>query len=197
LLRLLTLGWVAIGIFAVAYAAAGLRILPWVELIFFVAVGLSILWVRQDRVRVRVVALTQAIGIFLVIAVNTLVLGGFVPSGGFAIWSYLPPVAAMFLLEGRARVGLITATGVFLVAELALEPHLTAVESLPPAALPFFFFLNVSCTIIVVVGSLAYLHDRLRAENLALAASERRHRLILEQVPVAIALKMKTAGTSS
>ncbi len=62
-------------------------------------------------------------------------------------------------------------------------------RSLPPASLPFFFFLNVSCTIVVIVGGLAYFHGRLQAENLALSASERRHRLILEQVPVAIALK--------
>ena len=189
LLRLLALGWVSIGAFAVGYWLIGLRTLVWVEVAFFVEVGCAYAWLRWGKANTGNVALLQAICVFLVIAANTLLLGGFLPSAGFAVWAYMPPLAAMFLLEGRARLGLNIVTAIFLVGVLAAEPFLQPVEQIPPDLLRVFFFLNVSCTVVSILGSLGYFHQLLLDERRVMADSERRHRLTLEQMPLAIALK--------
>jgi signal transduction histidine kinase/CheY-like chemotaxis protein len=194
LVRLLTLGEVAIGAFAVGYALIGLRVLFWVELVYFLAVAMTLVALRVSRPSVPRVALLHALMVFAVIASNTLVLGGFLPSAGFAVWAYLPPLAAMFLVSGRARALLNAATAAFLVGVLLVEPWLSPIEVIPPALLRIFFFLNISCTVLVVLGSLSYFHHLLLTQRLAIAASERRHRATLEHLPIGVALRDRDGG---
>jgi signal transduction histidine kinase/CheY-like chemotaxis protein len=194
LVRLLTLGEVAIGAFAAGYALIGLRVLFWVEATYFLAVAMTLVALRVGRPSVSRVALLHALLVFAVIAANTLILGGFLPSAGFAVWAYLPPLAAMFLVRGRSRMLLNAATAAFLVGVLLVEPWLTPIEAIPPTLLRVFFFLNISCTVLVVLGSLSYFHHLLLTERLAVADSERRHRATLEHLPIGVALRGQTGG---
>ena len=194
LVRLLTLGEVAIGAFTAGYALIGLRVLFWVEALYFLAVAATLVALRVSRPSVSRVALLHALLVFAVIAANTLILGGFLPSAGFAVWAYLPPLAAMFLVRGRGRTVLNAATAAFLVGVLLVEPWLTPQEAIPPVLLRVFFFLNISCTVLVVLGSLSYFHRLLLHQRLAVADSERRHRATLEHLPIGVALRDRAGG---
>lgn len=187
--RLMILGALSILTFLVGYAIAGLRYLVWVEAAFLVEVLVGIVLLRRGWASVQSVAFVLSISVFAVIAGNTIVLGGFLPSAGFAVWAYMPPLAGLFLLDGAARRLLVAGTAAFLVGVLALEPYLQPIEALPVDHLRTFFFLNISGSLIVVLGSIDYVYSLLLGERRAVLEASRRHRLTLEQLPVAIALK--------
>ncbi len=189
--RMVTLGCVAMFAFMVAYALVDVRILFWVEFAFLiVSIGL-LWWLERPGVNVSTLTFLEALGCFVVVAANTIVLGGLVGSGVFAVWMFPPPVAAALLVDGIRRYVLYGLTVVYLVAFPIIDPYLTLhpIEKIPSHLIPFFIILNVSFAILVVVGSLAYYHDALRAEKLVVAEDQQRYRLTLEQMPLAIALK--------
>ncbi len=193
--RLNQLGVLSAIFFAFAYALLGLRILSVFQVAFAAEVLGMLAWIKlRPNTGIATVAVIQSLCVFGLLAVNTVVLGGFVGSGGFALWAYVPPVAAMFLLDGRPRRALLAFSLLFLVAITVVEPWLVPFERFPRGMIPILFAANILGSGVVLLGSLAYFQGEVLAQHEALAASERQQRSLLMGIPLGIALKDSTGG---
>jgi signal transduction histidine kinase/ActR/RegA family two-component response regulator len=165
LVRWLALGAASIALFAGVYALLGLWSLAAVE---FVALAFTLgilLYVRSGRGRIDRVILVIALLILSIIAANTILLGGLVPSGGFIVWTALVPISALIFLEGRARLALWGVSLVFVAGMTALEPFLVPTNVLSEGMRGPLLSLNTVATAVVLMASLQYFHNRLKLEE--------------------------------
>ena len=194
-IRLNRLGVVSAIFFTFAYTFLGLRILAVLTAVFAAEVLGMLIWVKLwPNTRIGTVAVIQSVCVLALLGANTAVLGGFVGSGGLALWAYVPPLAAMFLLDGGPRRALLAFSLLFLVAITAVEPWLVPYEAFPPHLIPYLFAGNILGSAVLVLGSLAYFQAEVLAQQEALAASERQQRRLLMGIPLGIALKDAAGG---
>ena len=123
-----------------------------------------------------------------------LTLGGFVPSSGVILWSFMAPVGALLFAGRREAARWFGAFLVTILLAAALDPLLpTGAKEIPSGLRLAFFALNV----LGVTGTCYFLlqyfvRERDLAARLVATERERSERLLLNVLPQAIAERLKS-----
>ena len=174
------------------YLALGssVGIIPFVY--FAVSLGSLVIFARTRRFHSFLV--TQLLDILLTTTAGQMLVGGFLPSGGVALWGILAPLGALVFLEVRQAVRwFVTFLIVFLLTGLAGEVLFSDAD-LPVWFTSTMLALNVIGTGVVAFTLLAVFADQRNAALTALRAEqERSEALLLNILPRPIAERLKAA----
>jgi class 3 adenylate cyclase len=159
---------------------------------FAVSVGSLVVFARTDNFRLLLI--TQLVDILVTTAIGQMLVGGFLPSGGVALWGILAPLGALVFLEVRAAVRWFVAfVVVFLVLGVAGE-ILFPDADLPSAFTSTMLALNVVGTATIAFTVLALFARQRDAAMRALRAEQRRSEALLVNIlPESIAERLKAA----
>jgi adenylate cyclase len=172
------------------YLALGSRVgfLPFIY--FAVSIGSLVLFARTGNFHLLLVI--QLLNILLMTSLGQMFVGGFIPSGGVALWGILAPLGALvFLPVGRAVRWFVAFVIVFLVTGIAGEILFRNAD------FPTWFNSTMLALNIVGVGAIAFtlLASFAGQRNRALAAlrgeQDRSERLLTNILPRSIAERLK------
>jgi adenylate cyclase len=159
---------------------------------FAVSLGSLVVFARTGRFRLLLV--TQCLDIILSPTAGQMFVGGFLPSGGVALWGILAPLGALVFLEVRSAIRWFVAfVLVFLLTGVAGELFF------PNADFPTWFPSTMLALNIVGAGAIAFtlLASFAKQRNEALAAlraeQERAELLLMNILPHSIADRLKSA----
>ncbi|MGH2641515.1 MAG: adenylate/guanylate cyclase domain-containing protein, partial [Actinomycetota bacterium] len=162
---------------------------------FAVSLGSLVVFARTGSFRLFLV--TQLVDILLAPTSGQMFVGGFLPSGGVALWGILAPLGALVFLEVRRAIRWFVAfVLVFLLTGVAGELFF------PNADFPTWFPSTMLALNIVGAGAIAFtlLASFARQRNEALAAlrveQERSELLLMNILPSSIADRLKAATGS-
>jgi class 3 adenylate cyclase len=157
-----------------------------------VSIGSLMLFARNRNF--HVLLNTQLLDVMLTTTTGQMLVGGFLPSGGVALWGILAPLGALVFLEVRQAVRWFVAfVVVFVVTGLAGE------VLFPDADLPTWFTSTMLAMNIIGAGAVAFavLASFAQQRNDALAAlrveQEKSEALLRNVLPSAIAERLKGA----
>jgi adenylate cyclase len=160
----------------------------------YFAVSLASLVVFARTGRFRLLLLIQCLDILLAPTAGQMFVGGFLPSGGVALWAILAPLGALVFLEVRRAIRWFVAfVLVFLLTGIAGELFF------PDADFPTWFPSTMLALNIVGAGAIAFtlLASFAKQRNEALAAlrveQERSELLLMNILPGSIAERLKSA----
>jgi adenylate cyclase len=160
---------------------------------FAVSLGSLVLFARTGRFRLLLV--TQCLDILLAPTAGQMLVGGFLPSGGVALWGILAPLGALVFLEVRRAIRWFVAfVVVFLLTGLAGELFV------PNADFPTWFPSTMLALNIVGAGAIAFtlLASFAKQRNEALVAlrveQERSELLLMNILPSSVAERLKAAS---
>jgi guanylate cyclase len=160
---------------------------------FAVSLGSLVVFARTGRFRLLLV--TQCLDILLAPTAGQMFVGGFLPSGGVALWGILAPLGALVFLEVRRAIRWFVAfVLVFLLTGVAGELFF------PDADFPTWFPSTMLALNIVGAGAIAFtlLASFAKQRNAALAAlrveQERSELLLVNILPGPIAQRLKAAS---
>jgi adenylate cyclase len=159
---------------------------------FAVSLGSLVVFARTGRFQLLLV--TQCLDILLAPTAGQMFVGGFLPSGGVALWAILAPLGALVFLEMRRAIRWFAAfVLVFLLTGVAGELFFTNAD------FPIWFPSTMLALNIVGAGAIAFtlLASFAKQRNEALAAlraeQERSDLLLMNILPSAIADRLKSA----
>jgi adenylate cyclase len=159
---------------------------------FTVSLGSLVIFARNRNF--DVLLNTQLVDIMLTTTAGQMLVGGFLPSGGVALWGIVAPLGALVFLEVRLAVRWFAAfVVVFVLTGLAGE------ILFPVADLPTWFTSTMLALNIIGTGSVAFalLASFAEQRNDALTAvraeQEKSEALLLNILPSAIAERLKVA----
>jgi adenylate cyclase len=159
---------------------------------FAVSLGSLVVFARTGSFRLLLV--TQLLDIILSPTAGQMFVGGFLPSGGVALWGILAPLGALVFLEVRRAIRwFIAFVLVFLLTGVAGELFF------PDAPFPTWFPSTMLALNIVGAGAISFtlLASFAKQRNEALAArrfeQERAELLLLNILPHSIAERLKSA----
>ena len=162
---------------------------------FAVSLGSLVVFARTGNFRLLLV--TQLLDIMLSPTTGQMFVGGFLPSGGVALWGILAPLGALVFFEVRRAVRWFVAfVVVFLLTGIAGELFF------PDAPFPTWFPSTMLALNIVGAGAISFtlLASFAKQRNEALAAlrveQERSESLIRNVLPSSIADRLKAATGS-
>ena len=159
---------------------------------FAVSIGSLVVFARTGSF--RLVLDTQLLDILLTTTVGQMLVGGFLPSGGVALWGILAPLGALVFLEVRQAIRWF---GAFLIAFL-----LTGILGevlFPDAGLPVWFTSTMLALNVIGTASVAFtlLASFANQRNVALRAlraeQEKSEALLTNILPSSIAERLKAA----
>jgi adenylate cyclase len=160
---------------------------------FAVSLGSLVVFARTGRFRLLLV--TQCLDILLAPTAGQMFVGGFLPSGGVALWGILAPLGALVFLEVRHAIRWFVAfVLVFLLTGVAGELFF------PNADFPTWFPSTMLALNIVGAGAIAFtlLASFAKQRNEALVAlraeQERSELLLMNILPSSIAERLKAAS---
>ena len=167
-------------------------ILPFVY--FVVSLGSLVLFARTRSF--RLLLMIQLADVLLTTTTGQMLVGGFLPSGGVAMWGILAPLGALMFLDVRGAVRWFGAfVVVFLLTGIAGEVLFRDPDYLPPGFTSTMLALNV-----IGAGGIAFtlLATFARQRNEALAAlrveQEKSESLLMNILPSSIAERLKAAS---
>jgi adenylate cyclase len=162
---------------------------------FVVSIGSLVVFARTGRFRLLLV--TQLADILFAPTAGQMLVGGFLPSGGVALWGILAPLGALvFLPVPRAIRWFVAFVLVFLVTGVAGEVFF------PDADFPSWFPSTMLALNIIGAGAISFtlLASFAKQRNDALVAlraeQERSETLIRNVLPSAIADRLKAASAT-
>ena len=165
-----------------------------IPLIYFaVSVGSLILFARTGDFRQLLV--TQLVDIMLTTTIGQMLIGGFLPSGGVALWGSLAPLGALVFVEVREAVRWFVAFVLVFVATGVLGEAF-----FPDADLPVWFTTTMLALNIIGTSAIAFtvLASFVKERNDALAAlraeQARSEALLVSVLPRPIADRLKAAN---
>ncbi len=160
---------------------------------FAVSLGSLVVFARTRRFQPFLV--TQLLDILLTTTAGQMLVGGFLPSGGVALWGILAPLGALVFLEVRQAVRWFVAfIVVFLLTGIAGELFFSDAD-LPVAFTSTMLALNVVGTASVAFTLLAtFAHQRNTALTALRAEQEKSEALLLNILPRPIAERLKAAA---
>jgi guanylate cyclase len=160
---------------------------------FAVSLGSLVVFARTGRFQLLLV--TQCLDILLAPTAGQMFVGGFLPSGGVALWGILAPLGALVFLEVRRAIRWFVAfVLVFLLTGVAGE------LIFPDADFPIWFPSTMLALNIVGAGAIAFtlLASFAKQRNEALAAlrmeQEKAELLLMNILPRSIAERLKAAS---
>jgi guanylate cyclase len=161
----------------------------------YFAVSLASLVVFARTGSFRLLLVTQCLDILLAPTAGQMFVGGFLPSGGVALWGIMAPLGALVFLEVRRAIRWFVAfVVVFLLTGVAGELFF------PDADFPTWFPSTMLALNIVGAGAIAFtlLASFAKQRNEALAAlrveQERSELLLMNILPGSIAERLKAAS---
>jgi adenylate cyclase len=169
----------------------------WAGIIAFVyfAVSLGSLVVFARTGSFRLLLVTQLLDILLTTTSGQMFVGGFLPSGGVALWGILAPLGALVFLEVRRAIQWFGAfVLVFLLTGIAGEVFF------PDAGFPTWFSTTMLALNVIGAGAVAFtlLATFANQRNEALAAlrveQEKSELLLMNILPRSIAERLKAAS---
>jgi len=175
------------------YLALGSAVgyLPFVY--FAISVGSLAVFARTGNF--RFLLNTQLLDVLLTTMLGQMLVGGFLPSGGVALWGGLAPLGALLFVEVREAVRWFVAfVVVFLITGILGETRF------PDADLPTWFTTTMLALNIVGTAAIAFtvLASFAKERNEALAAlrveQARSEALLVSVLPSSIAERLKTVG---
>ena len=162
---------------------------------FAVSLGSLVVFARTGHFRLLLV--TQLLDILLAPTTGMMLVGGFLPSGGVALWAILAPMGALVFLEVRRAIRwFIAFVLVFLLTGVAGELFF------PDADFPTWFPSTMLALNIVGAGAISFtlLASFAKQRNEALVAlraeQERSEALIKNILPSSIADRLKAASAT-
>ncbi len=160
---------------------------------FAVSLGSLVVFARTRRFRPFLV--TQLLDILLTTTLGQMLVGGFLPSGGVALWGILAPLGALVFLEVRQAVGWFIAFVVVFVVTGILGELLFSDADLPVAFTSTMLALNVVGTASVAFTLLAtFAHQRNTALTALRAEQDKSEALLLNILPRPIAERLKAGA---
>jgi adenylate cyclase len=160
---------------------------------FAISLGSLVVFARTGNFRLLLV--TQCLDILLAPTAGQMFVGGFLPSGGVALWGILAPLGALVFLEVRRAIRWFVAfVLVFLLTGVAGELFF------PNADFPTWFPSTMLALNIVGAGAIAFtlLASFAKQRNEALAAlrveQEKSELLLMNILPRSIAERLKAAS---
>jgi adenylate cyclase len=163
-------------------------VLPFVY--FAVSLGSMLIFARTRRFEPLLI--TQLLDVMLTTTLGQMLIGGFLPSGGVALWGILAPLGALVFLEVRQAIRWFVAfIVVFLLTGLAGE------LLFPDADLPVWFTSTMLALNIIGTASVAFTilasfaHQRNEALTALRAEQHRSEALLLNILPSRIAEQLK------
>ncbi len=174
------------------YLALGslVGIIPFVY--FAVSLGSLVVFARTRRF--HLLLNTQLLDILLTTTAGQMLVGGFLPSGGVALWGVLAPLGALVFLEvGQAVRWFVAFLVVFLLTGIAGE------VLFPDADLPAWFTSTMLALNVIGTASIAFTllasfaHQRNAALTALRAEQEKSEALLLRVLPRQIAERLKAA----
>jgi adenylate cyclase len=162
---------------------------------FAVSLGSLVVFARTGKFRLLLV--TQCLDILLSPTAGQMFVGGFLPSGGVALWAILAPLGALVFLELRRAIRWFVAfVLVFLLTGMAGELFFS------DAPFPTWFPSTMLALNIVGAGAISFtlLASFAKQRNVALSAlrveQERSELLLMNILPGSIAERLKAANTT-
>jgi adenylate cyclase len=182
-------------VWGAAYLAFGSRvgILPFI----YLAISVGSLLVFAKTRNFMPLLVTQLLDILLMTAIGQMVSGGFLPSGGVALWGILAPLGALVFLEVRPAIRWFVG---FVAAFVLLG--ITGEVLFPDLDVPTWFTTTMLALNVIGTGAVAFtvLASFATQRNEALAAlrveQARSEGLIMNVLPSSIAERLKV-GTGS
>ena len=180
-------------VWGTVYLAFGepVGIIPFVYFAVSVASLALFAWTRNFRLLLVI----QLLAVLLTTSLGQMFVGGFIPSGGVALWGILAPLGALVFLPVRRAIGWFVAfVVVFLATGIAGEIFF------PDADLPSWFNGTMLALNIIGVGTIAFtvLASFAEQRNRALAAlrveQEKSEALLTNILPRSIADRLKDDG---
>ena len=160
---------------------------------FAVSLGSLVVFARTRRFQPFLV--TQLLDILLTTTAGQMLVGGFLPSGGVALWGILAPLGALVFLEVRRAVYWFVGFVVVFVLTGILGEVLFSDADLPVAFTSTMLALNVVGTASVAFTLLAtFAHQRNTALTALRAEQEKSEALLLNILPRPIAERLKAAA---
>jgi guanylate cyclase len=160
---------------------------------FAVSLGSLLVFARTRRFQPFLV--TQLLDILLTTTAGQMLVGGFLPSGGVALWGILAPLGALVFLEVRQAVRWFVAFVVVFVLTGILGEVFFADADLPAAFTSTMLALNVVGTASVAFTLLAvFAHQRNAALAALRAEQEKSEALLLNILPRPISERLKAAA---
>jgi class 3 adenylate cyclase len=159
---------------------------------FAVSVGSLVLFARTGNFRPFLV--TQLLDVLLTTTIGQMLIGGFLPSGGVALWGSLAPLGALVFVEVREAVRWFVAFVIVFVMTGVLGEALFA-----PADLPVWFTTTMLALNIVGTSAIAFtvLASFAKERNEALTAlraeQARSEGLLVSILPRSIAERLKAS----
>ena len=160
---------------------------------FAVSVGSLVVFARTGNFRFLLD--TQLLDVMLTTTIGQMLIGGFLPSGGVALWGGLAPLGALLFVEVREAVRWFMAfVVVFVITGVLGEAFF------PDAGLPVWFTTTMLALNIVGTGAIAFtvLASFAKERNEALAAlrveQARSEGLLVSILPRPIAERLKAAN---
>jgi adenylate cyclase len=159
---------------------------------FAVSVGSLVLFARTGNFRPFLV--TQLLDVLLTTTIGQMLIGGFLPSGGVALWGSLAPLGALVFVEVREAVRWFVAFVIVFVMTGVLGEALFA-----PADLPVWFTTTMLALNIVGTSAIAFtvLASFAKERNEALTAlraeQARSEGLLVSVLPRSIAERLKAS----
>ena len=166
-------------------------ILPFIY--FAVSVGSLVVFARTGNFRLLLV--TQLLDVLLMTTIGQMVCGGFLPSGGVALWGILAPLGALVFVEVREAVRWFGAFVLVFVVTGVLGEAL-----FPNVDVPVWFTSTMLALNIIGTGAVAFtlLASFAKERNEALTALRAEHAraesLLLSILPRPIAERLKAAS---
>jgi guanylate cyclase len=159
---------------------------------FAVSVGSLVLFARTGNFRPFLV--TQLLDVLLTTTIGQMLIGGFLPSGGVALWGSLAPLGALVFVEVREAVRWFVAFVIVFVVTGVLGEAL-----FPPADLPVWFTTTMLALNIVGTSAIAFTvlasfaKERNEALTLLRAEQARSEGLLVSILPRSIAERLKAS----
>jgi guanylate cyclase len=159
---------------------------------FAVSVGSLLLYARTGNFRSLLV--TQLLDVMLTTTIGQMLIGGFLPSGGVALWGGLAPLGALLFVEVREAVRWFVAFVIVFVVTGILGEAL-----FPNADLPVWFTTTMLALNIIGTAAISFtvLASFAKERNEALAAlraeQARSEGLLVSILPRSIAERLKAA----
>lgn len=174
---LLAGGMVSIAAWGILYGILGHWPATVVEAAFFVVASSCFLWIRRRPDRIVPVVQVSVAGVYITCTANTVVTGGLLESGLFAIWGLIAPMATLVFLGLRSTIAVCVALVLMLLAVLLLPIDTLGFPALPAGVLPWLGAANVLGSGALCLITLAWFLLRLRREQ---AVRERSQHQLLE-----------------
>ncbi len=158
-------GAAAVVLFGLLFLVLGHPIPAIIEWVYALATASTLIWLHLWNGPVRLVVwLHCALGLCVSVAICCS-LGGLFASGGFLVWGFISPAAALIFL-GRPAAIVVSAGFVLAVGAAGLaEPWLTGVPPLSPRVRGPFAAANIIGSAALVLSTIMYFVDRLKQEQ--------------------------------